>query len=217
MLWQVTLDFLRRHPSAADPNGVDRGRIDDLLVELYVLGERPTVADVRAYFDATGLAESRRAARMVTVWTERLARPTRRHRAAQGWLYPFAVPEQLASEHGLEPVAPRLARALAAAAADHLAHAEVEPAGDAARNADRLFTITSNAVRLYALSRDRVEDDRRPSSFPSIVVVYKTWLDSLAERETRSGRARAEAKLAEQLRIRGELEARARAEKRLDP
>lgn len=56
-LWQAVLDWLRRHPVAAEPWLRDRARIDETSAELFILGERPSVTDVRVYLAAAGASD----------------------------------------------------------------------------------------------------------------------------------------------------------------
>lgn len=186
-LWRLAIDYLRSHPSTSHPTGVDRRRVEQILAELYVLGERPTVDDVRAYFDEQGVGATGWSKDLVRVWRDRLKNPTRRHRGRSGWLYPFNVFDYLVTEHGLRSVDARIVEALAAAAADYLDRAERDPAAPETRRAEELFVVTQGAVRLRAMAHDRATDD---TDWPSIVTRYKTWYDNVSGYATRAGRAR---------------------------
>lgn len=210
-LWQAALDYLRRHPSASDPAGRDRPLVDGLFVELYVLGERPSVDEVHDYLCAAGVPEGPWRRGLIRVWRDRLEHPARRSRRIGGWAYPFVVPETLVAELGVRSVPDRLADAARAAAADYMLRAGVEPGADETHTAGELHEITSFAVRLWALSRDRIDgvEWRSPVQWPKATA-------DIAEYATRTGRARAELRVEALLRRRDEEETSARARGEFD-
>ena len=206
-LWQAALEYLRGHDSASDPAGRDRPLVDGLLVELYVLGERPSVDEVRDYLDAAGVPDGPWRRGIIRVWRDRLKHPTRRSRRIGGWEYPFVVPETLAAELGLRPVPDRLAEAASEAAGNYMRCAATDPGAEETPTAAELHEITAFAVRLWALSRDRIDG----VDWPSVIRVPRPARDNLAEYATNTGRAREEARIEAMLRKRDEDEARARA------
>jgi hypothetical protein len=187
-LWRVALLFLQRGGLTSEPWGRDQARVDDLLAELYVLGERPSVDEMRsalAEFGAGGLWAKTITAR----WAKRVARPTWRPRAlahlGTGWVRPFCIPEQLVNDHGLRSVSERLVDALDASASDYMRHAATDPATQQTQDAAALFGLNAGAVRLWALSQDAVEG----MSWPSVLSCALGRRDNLFGQWTNAGRA----------------------------
>jgi hypothetical protein len=120
---------------------------------------------------------------------------------------PFYIPELLASENDLPPIREQLATAIAIAARAYIDTMEQQPDSRAAHEVKGLFEQTTRAVRLYALSRDRADDD----GFPSVTIRSRSR-DLLYDHWTRTGRRRYEARLEEWRRKRDEAEAEWRAD-----
>jgi hypothetical protein len=201
-LWQAVLEFLRHAGVTSEPWGRDRGRVEELFAELYVLGERPSADDVRAYLLGRGVRDGRWLRETVRLWRARLRQPTRQHRGEGGWAYPFAMAEHLVAEHGLRSIDDRLSDALVAAASAYLEAAAVEPGGDRADQLRALFLVTAQAVDWRALSRDRYDDIGWPR-----IMQRRRGPDRFVEMYTRAGRARERARLQRWEQERDEAEA----------
>lgn len=205
-LWQAALDWLARGPFTEPDGSRDRPLVVALFVELYLLGERPTVDEVAAYLDERRLRGPRWRTAILRLWRDRLANPTKPTRPPGSWRYPFVVPERLIADHNLPPsVTDRLIRSVSEAAADYMRVAELEPGSKRAGAAKRLFIVTSNAIRLRALTHDAAGDDVH---WPSILFREVTALDHVEGRLTRAGIARTEARLERWVAERNELERR---------
>jgi hypothetical protein len=187
-LWRVALEYLREHPSTSEPNGRDRALVDALLVELYILGERPLICEVRRALADLGTGESWSSA-VIVRWRKRLEGPTWRPRELMrngGWVRPFVVLESLVAKHGLRPIPERLVDALLVAAADYVRCAEADPTAAATSQEAALYALTAGAVRLWALSRDAVDG----LSWPSVLACGLHGNDNLVRNLTNAGRAR---------------------------
>jgi hypothetical protein len=184
-LWQATIGFLRTAGVTSEPWGRDRGRVEELLAELYLLGERPSVEEVRVYLDSLGIAAGHWGREIVRLWRKRVRRPGVRLKGRGGWVYPFAIPDGLVEEHGLRSVDERLLDALAAASTDYLRLAEAEPGSPRVDEARALLHLTAQAVDWRGLSRDRAHDHGWPS-----VTLWRRGPDTFAEYHTRAGEAR---------------------------
>jgi hypothetical protein len=166
-LWQLVLDWLRDdNPLASEPWIRDRARIDETLAELYLLGERPPVAEVGSFLRETG-AEDAWARDVSDRWRKRLANPSWRPRelarSGAAWVLPFYASDRVTREHGLRSVPERLAASLESAALDYMRKAAADPASAGASAEAQVFALTARAVRLWALSRDSVSDVGWPS------------------------------------------------------
>ena len=56
-LWKPVLAKLSEHPLMRELWPRDRPRLDETLLELFVLGERPSVREVRAFLAEIGASE----------------------------------------------------------------------------------------------------------------------------------------------------------------
>lgn len=184
-LWQAAIEWLRRTGVTAEPWGQDRGRVEEVFAELYVLGERPSANEVRAYLESLGIAAGRWGREVLRLWRKRLRRPTVRLRKRSSWAYPFAVLDSLVETHGLRPIDERLLDALAAAASEYLWLAESEPGSPRVDEARAVLELTSQAVDWRGLSRDRPDDRGWPS-----VTSRRRGPDTFAEHHTRAGGTR---------------------------
>ena len=73
-LWQLALAKLSEHPLTRELWPRDRPRLDETLLELFLLGERPSVSEVRTFL--AGLGTSDVLAREAVVrWRRRLKNP----------------------------------------------------------------------------------------------------------------------------------------------
>lgn len=205
-LWQEAIAFLGGFLQAREPLDRDRGPVEELLAELYLLGERPSADELRSYVQSLRPRPPREwEDAVIELWKRRLKKPAFHPPSTnsdRGWAYPFGVPESCAADHGLTPIPERLASAISDAALAYVEQMERQPESQEALDAAGVFELTARAVRLYALSRDRVDD----RGFPS-VTKRPRGRDNLYEQWTRVGRARAEARLAESIRRRDEEEA----------
>ena len=165
-LWKHYFEFLTEDPSTSSPWGIDGARVKELLAELYRLGERPSSEEVADYlatlYTPEGLGPHQKA--LLKLWNERLKYPHRRWRGSSGWSYPFVVADRYVSENGGDSTATRLARVLAAAAADYAAVIDRAPhTGDAETAAEEL-RHAHHALATWGLVLDRVGEDWHGSS-----------------------------------------------------
>jgi hypothetical protein len=194
-LWQAALSWLLERPAITrSPWLGDRARVEEVLIELYLLGERPTPEETRVYAESLG-ASSAWAREVAKLWRQRLKDPMRQPkelRRSTQWRHTFLVPEEAAAEHGLTPVGERLVEALRAAAADFLEQAERDPGAKSTALAWELVEALSSALRIWAETRDAVEDVSWPSSIPSRrrarIVPFTSW-------RTKTGKAASEERL----------------------
>jgi hypothetical protein len=187
-LWRLALQFLQRAGLTREPWGRDQALVDDLLAELYVLGERPSVDDVRLALEEMG-AGGTWAKVIAARWSKRVARPTWRPRAVAqlgaGWDGPFYVLDELVREHELRSISERLGDALHLSALDYMRRAATDPAAHETRDAAALFALSAGAVRLWALSQEAVKG----MSWPSVLSCALSRRDSLLSQWTNAGRA----------------------------
>jgi hypothetical protein len=144
-LWRLVLERLATHSSASNPSGQDRARIRWVLWELYLLGERPTAAEIRA---ARPTDWSRAVAEL---WQERLREPCRNVRGS-GWRYPFLWPFESCVEHGLDPIEVRLERELTRVSRV-LSNAITRGEDDAQRQLDDELYMHAQALSVWAQTR----------------------------------------------------------------
>lgn len=188
-LWQAAFEYVVKSASTSDLRTRDRSRVEELFAQLYLLRERPSVDEVRRYLDERWPNQSPTWRReLLRLWRKRLRAPATRIRGTT-WAYPFVIPEHLVDKHGIKPISERLLDALATAAREYIGLMDTEPDGESAEQAAVLFTLTAQAVRFWALSRDRLD-----VTWPSVTSRPRTP-DRLAEYGTRSGRARHDARI----------------------
>ncbi len=113
-LWKPVLAKLSEHPLMRELWPRDRPRLDETLLELFVLGERPSVREVRAFLAEIGASEVLR--REVGVrWRKRLKnpgwRPRELIRSGSGWATPFYLPDLVVRENALRDISDRLGQA----------------------------------------------------------------------------------------------------------
>jgi hypothetical protein len=188
-LWKLVLAKLSEHPLMRELWPRDRPRLDETLLELFLLGERPSVPEVRAFLVEIGATEVLR--REVGVrWRRRLKnpgwRPRELIRSGPGWLTPFYLPDLVVREHALRDISERLGEAIAVAARDYMQRSAREPSSVGTSVEATVFGLTAAAVRVWSLSQDSVED----LGWPSILSRSLTPHDNLAGDWTNSGRAR---------------------------
>lgn len=166
-LWLPVM--VRLAPSASEVWGRDLGRVDDTLAELYLLGERPTVAEARYGLQAAGLRGTWSDV-VVERWHKRCKMPTwcPRHLASGApgrWVLPFYWPDVVARDLDLKTVSDRLQSAVAAAADTHMSTSRDAPGTQQARTAEAVFWRTANALNLWALAGDAAPG----AVFPSVM------------------------------------------------
>ena len=188
-LWKPVLAKLSEHPLMRELWPRDRPRLDETLLELFVLGERPSVREVRAFLVEIGASDVLR--REVGVrWRKRLKspgwRPRELVRSGSGWATPFYLPDLVVRENALRDVSDRLAQAIAVAAGEYMQRSASDPSSVGTSVEATVFELTAAAVRLWSLSQDSVED----IGWPSILSRSLTPSDNVARHWTNSGRAR---------------------------
>lgn len=193
-LWKPVLAKLSEHPLMRELWPRDRPRLDETLLELFVLGERPSVREVRAFLADIGASEVLR--REVGVrWRKRLKnpgwRPRELIRSGSGWATPFYLPDLVVRENALRDISDRLGQAVAVAARDYMRRSASDPSSVGTSVEATVFGLTAGAVRLWSLSQDSVED----IGWPSILSRSLTPSDNLARHWTNSGRAREQERL----------------------
>ncbi len=193
-LWKPVLAKLSEHPLTRELWPRDRPRLDETLLELFVLGERPAVSEVRAFLAGIGASEV--LAREVAVrWRKRLKNPAWRPRelirSGPGWVTPFYLPDLVVCENALRDISDRLGQAIAVAASDYMQRSTSDPSSVGTSIEAAVFGLTAAAVRLWSLSQDSVED----IGWPSILSRSLMPGDSLARHWTNSGRAREQERL----------------------
>lgn len=188
-LWRLVLAYLREEPCASEPSGRDSARVDELFAELYVLGERPSVEDVRDALAELGTGESW-ANEVAKRWRKRVRQPTWKPReltrSGSGWLRPFFIPERLVTEHVLRPIPDRLAEALAIAARDCMRRSATDPESAGTSDEAAMYALTAGAVRLWALSQDAADG----VGWPSVLSCALVANDTLGRHWTNAGRSR---------------------------
>jgi hypothetical protein len=110
-LWKEVIHQMQQWPHTSAPRGQDAGRVRWLLFENYLLGERPTRAEMAAVAGEHGWGRE-----VTALWAERLRDPFRKPRARYGWVYPFVIPNGIVQKLGMEPLHTRLSRTLCDAA-----------------------------------------------------------------------------------------------------
>lgn len=193
-LWKPVLAKLSEHPLMRELWPRDRPRLDETLLELFVLGERPSVREVRAFLVEIGASDVLR--REVGVrWRKRLKspgwRPRELVRSGSGWATPFYLPDLVVRENALRDVSDRLAQAIAVAAGEYMQRSASDPSSVGTSVEATVFELTAAAVRLWSLSQDSVED----IGWPSILSRSLTPSDNVARHWTNSGRAREQERL----------------------
>jgi hypothetical protein len=188
-LWKPVLEKLSEHPLTRELWPRDRPRLDETLLELFVLGERPSVSEVHAFLAEIGASEV--LAREAAVrWRKRLKnpgwRPRELIRSGPGWVTPFYIPDLVVRENELLNISDRLAHAIAVAARDYMQRSASDPSSVGTCVEATVFGLTAGAVRMWSLSQDSVED----LGWPSILSNSLTPSDNLARHWTNSGRAR---------------------------
>jgi hypothetical protein len=146
-LWRLVVAWMRSPGGVtAEPGARDAPFVRQLLWELYMLGERPTTAEVRVAGGVDGhpTAWSRAVAKL---WAERLRDPTRQMRRKY-WHY-FAIPNALVEERGLESLAARLAHELELAAREYAAAIDSKTPAERLRELDGLVRLQSLALRTW--------------------------------------------------------------------
>jgi hypothetical protein len=187
-LWKPVLAKLSEHPLTRELWPRDRPRLDEALLELFVLGERPSVSEVRAFLADIGASEV--LAREAAVrWRKRLKNPAWRPRelirSGPGWVTPFYLPDLVVRENALQGISDRLGQAIAVAARDYMQRSTSDPSSVGTSVEATVFGLTAAAVRLWSLSQDSVDD----IGWPSILSRSVTPNDNLARHWTNSGRA----------------------------
>jgi hypothetical protein len=185
-LWEATFNYIVECDVTSAPSGQDRGRIEELFAQLYLLGQRPSVVEVRSYLQERWPAQDRGwQSEILKLWRQRLKTPSRQPKSARrgAWAYPFVIPETLAREHDLASVPDRLTAALADAAHAYIKAVEAEPGSPDTDVAAAVYALTAQAVRFFALSRDRIDEVDWPS-----VTTPPRANDNLFEYATRAGR-----------------------------
>lgn len=84
---------------------------------------------------------------------------------------------------------------LAEAARNYLRAIDADPAAASEGDAAEIYSFTANALRMWALSRDRIDDLPWPS-----VITSRRGRDGLAVYGTRAGRAREQTRINELVR-----------------
>jgi hypothetical protein len=166
-LWQAAVEFIVKSGVTAEPWGRDKGRVEELFAQLYLLGERPSAVEVRTYMRERWPQQGRHwQDTIVRLWRKRLSKPAHQPasvRRTTGWSYPFTIPEMLAQKHDLGSVGDMLLAALDTAARSYLQAVEEDPSRASGSEVAAIYGLTAQAVRLWALSRDRIEDLPWPS------------------------------------------------------
>ena len=193
-LWKPVLVKLSEHPLTRELWPRDRPRLDEPLLELFLLGERPSVSEVRAFLAELGTTDV--LAREAAVrWRRRLKnpgwRPRELIRSGPGWATPFYVPDLVVRENALRGISDRLVQAIGVAAGDYMQRSASDPASVGTSVEATVFGLTAAAVRLWSLSQDSVKD----VGWPSILSRSVTPSDTLARHWTNSGRAREQERL----------------------
>ena len=163
-LWQLAIELTTTDGAISEPWGRDRARMEALLAELYLVGERPARRDVRAFMRLRWAVQSQYFQDAILgAWSRRLSRPLHTPRsitAERGWpwAYPFLHLEAIVQEHRLEPIGPRLLRVLTVAAGAYLGSAEDAPGSDESLEAERALQSAAQALRVWGWTRDRDPD-----------------------------------------------------------
>jgi hypothetical protein len=193
-LWKLVLAKLSEHPLTRELWPRDRPRLDETLLELFVLGERPSVSEVRGFLAEIGASPV--LAREARVrWRRRLEnpgwRPRELIRSGPGWVTPFYLPDLVVREHALRDISDRLGQAITVAARDYMQRSASDRSSVGTSVEGTVFVLTAAAVRLWSLSQDSVAD----LPWPSILSRSLTPHDTLAGHWTNSGRAREQERL----------------------
>ncbi len=193
-LWKLVLTKLSEHPLMRELWPRDRPRLDETLLELFLLGERPSVSEVRGFLAEIGASPV--LAREARVrWRRRLEnpgwRPRELIRSGPGWATPFYLPDLVVHEHALRDISDRLGQAVAVAARDYMQRSASDPSSVGTSVEGTVFGLTAAAVRLWSLSQDSVDD----LPWPSILSRSLTPHDTLSGHWTNSGRAREQERL----------------------
>src|SRR5262245_22292116 len=92
-LWHSYIDFIAEDTPCASPDGQDRERVRSLFAEMYLVGERPTVAEIRGVIQRRYGSVSDFWSSVLALWGERIRDPRRRLRSGYAWKYPFVLAE----------------------------------------------------------------------------------------------------------------------------
>ena len=156
-LWKPVLNWLASAYLTSEPWIRDRARVDAVLWELYALGERPAVPELRRYLDELGESDGW-AREVADRWRRRVRnprwRPRRRDREGEPWVRPFYVVDRVVREHGLRSIPDRLADALTTAALDYMRVGEADPGAVRGSVEADVFALTTEAVYAWALTRE---------------------------------------------------------------
>jgi hypothetical protein len=184
-LWRRVVEWLRSVGLIEVwPEGRDRARVREVLFEVYLLGERPNVAEVREAIRQKNPDWAREVAQL---WTLRLRKP---HQVPKlgGWRYPFYVPAEIL---GRSAVADRLVVQVEHSAA---AYARLIAEGATARElveADASLRLQTDALRVWGQTHvtwknydgddvwGRIPSRARPLVGPHPRIVYEESVNRL--------------------------------------
>ena len=164
-LWQEIIDALARGGLTREiwPGGRDRARVREALWELYLLGERPTLAELRGHVESH-LPQSTWRTELVSLWADRLHFPARVP-ASRSSRYPFALMDQPASEG--RTILDRLSEAAVRAVNDFTAAVDRNDDELVLRDLSQILDIQVDALRVWGrISRVREQLDHGPGIRP---------------------------------------------------
>lgn len=193
-LWKLAIRACGELINVGNVHPSDEKLLAATFLELYLVGERPSLPEVETFLKELWPAQpeyNRRA--ILEIWRKLIRNPQHRFRVLRRnwpWRQPFYVLDGICQREGLEPVGERLARQVGVGAENYRKAVEAAPAAPETEGAARALAMTVRALEVWGSTRDADPDAPWGASV--------LWLDKQSDpvqrlaRFTKTGRARHE-------------------------